>query len=124
MERNTAQRRAIHRALEESGRPMGPNEIFDAAKLFAPGLGIATVYRAIKNLLEENVLAQVELPGEPPRYELAGKDHHHHFRCNSCNKVYDLQGCPDSFKQFLPKGFKLEGHEIYLFGLCTACATV
>jgi Fur family ferric uptake transcriptional regulator len=122
MERNTVQRRAIHRAFEESGRPMGPPEVFDAARGIAPGLGIATVYRTIKRLLDEGWLQQVELPGEAPRYEVAGKEHHHHFRCNNCNKVYDLQGCPNAFKQILPKGFSLEGHELFLFGRCENCA--
>ena len=121
MERNTVQRRAIHRVFEESGRPMGPSEVFDAARGIAPGLGIATVYRTIKRLLDEGWLQQVELPGEAPRYEVAGKEHHHHFRCNNCNKVYDLQGCPNAFKQILPRGFSLEGHELYLFGRCENC---
>ena len=121
MERNTIQRRAIYRAFEEVGRPMGPAEIFDAARPHAPGIGIATVYRTIKRLLEEGWLAQVELPGEAPRYEISGKGHHHHFRCDKCNKVYDLKGCPNAFKQILPKGFALERHEIYLFGRCQAC---
>jgi Fur family ferric uptake transcriptional regulator len=122
MERNTVQRRAIYHVLEECGRPMGPNEIFDAARPHAPGLGIATVYRTIKRLLEEGYLQQVDLPGEAPRYETAGKEHHHHFRCSACHKVFDLQGCSSDFGSILPQGFKLEGHEIYLFGRCTECA--
>jgi Fur family ferric uptake transcriptional regulator len=122
MERNTAQRRAIHKVLEDAGRPLGPNEIFDDARALVPGLGIATVYRAIKQLLEDGFLAQVDLPGEPPRYEVSGKQHHHHFRCSSCRKVFDLEGCDDGFKQLVPKGFRLESHELYLFGRCSACA--
>ncbi|MCC6650238.1 MAG: transcriptional repressor [Candidatus Eisenbacteria bacterium] len=121
MERNTVQRRAIYHVLEETGRPMGPNEIFDAAKPHAPGLGIATVYRTIKRLLEEGYLQQVDLPGEAPRYETAGKAHHHHFRCSHCHKVFDLQGCPNDFGGIVPKGFQLEGHEVYLFGRCEEC---
>ena len=82
MERNTVQRRAIHKVLEQTGRPMGPPEIYEAAREHAPGLGIATVYRTIKRLLDDGFLSQVELPGEAPRYEMAGKGHHHHFRCS------------------------------------------
>ena len=121
MERSTAQRRAIHRALEDSGRPMGPNEIFDSARVHVPGLGIATVYRAIKQLLDDGFLAQVDLPGEPPRYEISGKAHHHHFRCTVCKKVFDVEGCSDNLKNLVPKGFRLEGHELYLFGRCSNC---
>ena len=123
MERNTVQRRAIHKVLEQTGRPMGPPEIYEAAREPAPGLGIATVYRTIKRLLDDGFLATVELPGEAPRYELAGKEHHHHFRCSNCNRVFDLTGCPQTFKQILPRGFSLEGHEIFLFGRCMDCAT-
>ncbi len=121
MERNTVQRRAIHKVLEQAGRPMGPPEIYEAARAHAPGLGIATVYRTIKRLIDDGFLTPVELPGEAPRYELSGKDHHHHFRCTNCNRVFDLEGCPGAFKQILPKGFSLEGHEIFLFGRCQEC---
>ena len=122
MERNTAQRRAIHKSLEVAGRPMGPGEIFESAREQVPGLGIATVYRAIKQLLDDGFLAQVDLPGEPPRYEVSGKDHHHHFRCLNCRKVYDIDGCSNSFDEMLPKGFRMEGHELFLFGRCDTCS--
>ncbi|MCE9627303.1 MAG: transcriptional repressor [Candidatus Eisenbacteria bacterium] len=123
MERTTAQRKAIHTVLEEAGRPMSPPEIFEAARSIAPGLGMATVYRTIKRMLDDGVLAAVELPGEAPRYERAGLGHHHHFRCNDCNKVFDLTGCASAFDKCLPKGFALESHEIFLFGRCETCAT-
>ncbi|MCC6348323.1 MAG: transcriptional repressor [Candidatus Eisenbacteria bacterium] len=121
MERSTAQRRAILKVIEEAGRPVGPGEIFEAARVLVPGLGIATVYRAIKQLIEGGHLAQVDLPGEPPRYEAAGKAHHHHFRCSLCRRVFELDRCGDSFQQFAPKGFHLDGHELYLFGRCREC---
>jgi len=121
MERNTVQRRAIHQVIEAAGRPLGPPEIYELARQSVPGMGIATVYRTIKRMLDENWLAPVELPGEAPRYELSGLGHHHHFRCNACNKVFDLMGCPDAFQSIIPNGFSLEGHELYLFGRCQDC---
>ena len=123
MERTTAQRKAIHQALKQSGRPLSPPEIFNAARSIAPGLGMATVYRTIKRLLDDGNIMQVELPGEAPRYERSGLRHHHHFRCTACNKVYDLLGCEDSFREWTPKGFALESHELYLFGRCETCVT-
>jgi len=123
MERTTAQRKAIHAVLERSGRPLSPPEIFQEARTMAPGLGMATVYRTIKRLMDEQTIQQVELPGEAPRYERTGMGHHHHFRCNTCNKVYDLFGCHSEFQSCTPTGFALEGHEIYLFGRCEACAS-
>ena len=123
MERTTAQRKAIHTVLEQAGRPLGPPEIYAAARAIAPGLGMATVYRTIKRLIDDGEIAQVELPGEAPRYERAGMSHHHHFRCNACNKVFDLFGCANSFEKCTPQGFALESHEVFLFGRCQTCAT-
>jgi Fur family ferric uptake transcriptional regulator len=33
-----------------------------------------------------------------------------------------MEGCPGSLDQMAPKGFKVEKHEIYLFGKCKECA--
>jgi len=120
--RDTQQRRAIRSALEETGRPMGPRELLDAAQQHHPGLGIATVYRTLKSWVEEGGLSQVDLPGEPPRYELTGKEHHHHFHCRECDRVYELEGCPEGLRNLTPAGFALESHEVVLYGVCAACA--
>jgi len=59
MERSTAQRKAIHGVLEHASRPLSPPEIFNAARAVAPGLGMATVYRTLKRLLDEKTISQV-----------------------------------------------------------------
>ena len=122
MQRDTSQRRAIRRALEDAGRPLGALEVLEASKGDAPGLGIATVYRSIKALLKEGSISEVALPGEPPRYEAAGKGHHHHFRCERCEKVYELGGaCLPDLKKALPRGFRVTSHEVLVHGVCAAC---
>lgn len=121
MERNTLQRRAIYHVLEESGRPLGPPEIFAAARSHAQGLGIATVYRTIKRLLDDGSLAQVDLPGEAPRYELSGKAEHDHFLCKACHRVFDIEAGGKPFTGKLPQGFTLEGTRVYLVGRCRDC---
>ena len=123
MQRDTSQRRAIRRALEDAGRPLGALEVLEASKGDAPGLGIATVYRNIKALLEAEEISEVALPGEPPRYEAAGKGHHHHFRCERCEKVFELGGaCLPDLKNALPRGFRVTSHEVLVHGVCAACA--
>jgi len=120
--RRTAQRDAIRRAFEKADRPLSPGETLEAAQGWVPGLGIATVYRNIRQLVEEGWLAEVPLPGAPNRYEIAGKHHHHHFRCRSCDRVYEVDSCPPDLRDLLPTGFRLEGHDITLFGRCADCA--
>jgi len=121
MQRKTLQRSAIRDALEEAGRPLSPQEILEAAQAGVPGLGIATVYRNVRALESEGWLQAVDLPGAPSRYEVADKDHHHHFHCRRCDGVFDIEHCPGSFKDLAPRGFRLESHEIILYGLCDGC---
>ena len=101
---------------------MSPRELLEAAREHVGGLGIATVYRNLKSLQDEGSVTPVELPGEPPRYELAGKRHHHHFHCRSCDRVLEVEGCIPELGASAPEGFELENHEVVLYGLCDACA--
>jgi Fur family ferric uptake transcriptional regulator len=121
MQRNTSQRQAIQRIMQEVNRPLGPEEICDLAKAYCPGLGIATVYRALKEMVDNHMLTMVNLPGESARYEIAGKGHHHFFFCRQCKKTFDIKGCPGNLRSLIPTGFKLEEHEIVLYGLCCDC---
>ena len=121
-ERNTKQRKAIKDAIEAAGVPLSPKEILDSAQRKVSGLGLATVYRTLKLLADENLVEVVEIPGESPRYELAGKGHHHHFYCRDCGKVFEIHDCPGDFARLAPRGFKTDGHELVLFGRCDQCA--
>lgn len=121
MERNTRQRDAIRQVFLETDRPLSPQEILLAAQAYIPALGIATVYRTLKALLEEDWLSPVELPGEPQRYEMAGKGHHHHFRCHTCDRVYEIDGCLSNLKRLVPQGFQIDRHEVVLYGTCNTC---
>lgn len=120
--RKTRQKAAIREVFLAMDRPLGPQEVLEHAGSRTEGLGIATVYRNIKTLVEEGWLVAVELPGEPALYEVAGKAHHHHFHCEACQKVFDLPGCPISVKLALPAGYVTTRHEVVLYGRCPACA--
>ncbi len=121
MERNTRQRGAIRRAFQRTDRPLGTGEVLELARCEVGGLGIATVYRNIRTLVDEGWLSVVELPGEVPRYEIQGKGHHHHFRCRHCDRVFEVHGCIGPMNQLVPPGFSLENHELVLYGRCAEC---
>ncbi len=123
MERKTRQRASILKVFEVSSGPMSPQEVLAKAKEQLPDLGIATVYRNIKSFVERGDLQTVPLPGQPDRYEIAGKTHHHHFYCRSCQRAFEMTGCPGSLDHLAPAGFVTEGHEIYLYGRCHDCAS-
>ena len=120
--RNTKQKAAIREAFLENDRPLSPDEALKAARLHHPRLGIATVYRNIQALVAEKWLQMVVLPGDTARYEVSGKKHHHHFHCNKCGKLFDLDGCVARLKPKLPRGFHATGHEFFLYGTCGECS--
>lgn len=119
--RNTKQKDAIRKAITEADRPLSPEEILAGAQKEVKGISIATVYRNLTALVGEKWLLAVDFPGMPPRYEVAGKAHHHHFHCNECGKVFELEGCSLDLKTRLPKGFRATAHEVFLSGACAAC---
>lgn len=121
MQRRTAQREAIKQVLIEAGRALGPNEILDEARGQSPGMGIATVYRTVKSLVESGWLVTVDIPGEPPRYEVVRPQHHHHFHCRVCGRVFPVDHCSGNFRAMTPPGFHLESHEVILRGVCQEC---
>jgi Fur family ferric uptake transcriptional regulator len=120
--RRTAQRNAIYDVLTTSGRPLSVDEIFTQARSRSAGLGIATVYRNLKLLQQEGEIVAVDLPGHPPRWEVAPERHHHHFLCLYCDKLFEISGCPEGLRRLLPEGYTLEEHDILLRGRCEACA--
>jgi len=121
--RRTRQKDALRAAFEQAGRPLSPEEALAASQQHVDGISVATVYRNINALVAERWLCAVEIPGEPARYEMAGKGHHHHFHCRSCGRIYDLPGCALPVgTPVIPSGFQLSGHELFLYGHCGGCA--
>ncbi len=121
MQRQTRQRQAIRDAFTTAGRPLSPAEVQSLASPRTRRIGMATVYRSIRAMIESGELIEVDLPGEPSRYESAGKVHHHHFHCRTCKRVYEVEGCPEDLRALVPRGFSLEDHEVVLYGVCAAC---
>jgi Fur family ferric uptake transcriptional regulator len=120
MARHTKQRDAIQQVFEETARPLTAQEVHQRAEEISDGVGIATIYRNLKKYVKEGKLTVVELPGEPSRYEPTDLDHHHHFQCLECERVFDVQGCAD-VDALAPDNFSVTHHEILLYGQCAAC---
>ena len=130
MERNTRQREAVLRAIEQAGRALTPGEILALAQPTVASLNLSTIYRQIHALQDEARVVKVLLPGQPARFEAACEvdvhgqaHHHHHFHCSACDRVYALHACPGSLQELAPDGFRVASHEITLRGVCANCAS-
>lgn len=122
MQRRTSQREAIEAVFSAMNRPLGIEEILSHGRAMVATLNQATVYRNLKVLVEKGWLTQINHPTLGTLYERSGKEHHHHFYCHACKRVYELPGCPLAKGNIAPRGFVVEHHEVFLSGTCPGCA--
>jgi Fur family transcriptional regulator, ferric uptake regulator len=122
-QRRTRQREAILEVIRDAAGPLTVPEIHQASQRIVPGLGVATVYRTLGMLQEAEAVRTVVLPSGEPRYESAGRGHHHHFHCRLCNTVFDLATCPVKIPrdELFEGGYLVQDHEITLYGHCPEC---
>ncbi len=118
----TRQKLVVSEVFERANRPLTVPEVCRVARRKLPSLGIATVYRAIKQFVSAGLVRAVEIPGVPPHYERAAGNHHHFFLCQHCKRLFDLVGCVRGVGGLAPRGFRVRQHEIVLYGQCATCA--
>jgi len=121
MIRNTRQRKAIFDVLKKEARPLSVAEIHELAVENVPGIGIRTVYRNVRELVDEGKLVGVDYPGQPPRYETVGGDkvHRPHLICGICHKVLELDPLPDEeVSKIKMPGYVIDGVETVYYGHC------
>jgi Fur family ferric uptake transcriptional regulator len=122
-QRHTRQRTVIFDIICSAKGPLTVPEIHVKAKRSIPRTGVATVYRAIKLLIDAGLIQQVVLSSGDARYESSALGHHHHFQCRACGEVTDIDHCPFHMKpnSTLPGGYLVQSHEVTLYGLCPKC---
>ena len=125
--RITPQRRAIIANVLESDRSFTALEIHRRVRAHYPDIGLDTIYRNLKVLVDIGMLIPiVGLGKDGTRYELASyAEHHHHIVCIKCGNATCLDYCPVD-PQFLnllrDQGYQLIRHNVELFGICNKCS--
>lgn len=123
--RRTRQRDTLVALITQAEGPLTVPQLLEMANTGEENVGIATVYRTVKLLLESQRIRSVTLPTGAVCYERSELGHHHHFHCHRCDRVFDLKSCPVHIqKKDLPKGFSLDSHDITLTGVCADCQEI
>jgi Fur family transcriptional regulator, ferric uptake regulator len=93
-----------------------------------PGVGMASVYRALEALAELGLVHKLELGAGGAQYEPAapGGEHHHHLVCGDCGKVEAFSD--DRLEHVIDNvsksaAFRVDEHDVVLRGRCQTCAT-
>ena len=122
-----AARAAVIDVLGEQDCCLPATRIHDEVRARRPGIGIASVYRALETLTELGLVHRVDLRSGGARYEPAepSGDHHHHLVCGDCGKV---EAFSDDLLEHAIHGvsadadFRIDTHEVVLRGRCVDCA--
>ena len=120
--RCTAQRYGVMAFLmENTGHPTAA-EIFEAVNRTDPRSSRATTYNNLRDLVRAGLVREVAVEGRAARFDAKGLLHHH-FICDRCGSVEDLEwyDVPRPASRSLGKRI-LRECELIFRGLCTRCA--
>jgi Fe2+ or Zn2+ uptake regulation protein len=110
--------------LRESDEHLDAETVHDRARVRAPGLSLATVYRTL-TLLEDMGLVEEHRLGEGhSHYEAVQEDPHYHFTCRRCGKVieFDTLLVGRIERELCEReGVEITGAHLHLTGYCEDC---
>ena len=120
--RCTAQRYAVMAFLMDSHDHPTAAEIYKAVNRVDPRSSRATTYNNLRDLVQAGLVREVAVEGRAARFDAMDK-RHHHFICDRCGNVEDLEWfeVPKPKSQSLGKRV-LRECELIFRGLCTKCA--
>ena len=124
----TPQRRAILNGfLQNEGRHLTVEEIYDDVKEQCPEIGLATVYRTVLLLEEMGIIYRLDLEDGCARYELVHENEnhrHHHLVCSNCGDVIEVEeDLLENIENIIETqyNFKIMDHSVKFFGMCSKC---
>jgi len=122
--RNSKQRSLIMSLLNGNYDHPTADEIYELARAKDPKISRGTVYRNLGLLSELGEIRKLPMPGNPDHFDFK-LEHHYHFLCRRCGKVFDTPLPYDEGLNSTPEampGFQTEWHRLLLVGLCPDCA--
>ncbi len=124
--RRTPQRYAVLDFLLRHPTHPTADEIFRAINRSDPRASRATVYNNLHTLVAAGLVRELTLEGSrSTRYD-ANTGRHHHFVCESCGRVDDVEGLdlPGLGRRALPGGRMVRSYDVVFHGLCASCAKI
>lgn len=124
--RKSRRREAVLEALSSGPGHLNAEQIHKAARKRMPGLGIATVYRALKCLCGCGKISEFIPADGVARYEPAGeRAHHDHLVCTACGcftEAVDPEIERLQERLAAKHGYRISSHRLEIYGLCPCCA--
>ena len=116
----TDQRKIIAKVMSQSKDHPDVDELYKRVSKIDPKISIATVYRTVKLLEEEGIVAKHDFKGKKARYEELSESHHDHLIDVKTGEIVEFV---DEEIEILQKkvaeklGYNLIDHKMELYGI-------
>lgn len=125
--RYSKKREAILSALQNTKTHPSAEWVYQTLKPTHPDLSLGTVYRNLALFRQQGAVKSVGVVDGQERFD-ADTSNHHHFVCERCGSVLDLEFAPQGEEQWdgAVSGqykFKVTHHELTFYGTCQLCQT-
>lgn len=96
------------------------DEIYKALNTEIPTLSKTTVYNTLNIFIEKGIAIVITIDENETRYD-ANIKLHGHFKCEVCQKIYDIQIPVKNLEFEELKEFEVKDTQIYFKGICPNC---
>jgi Fe2+ or Zn2+ uptake regulation protein len=122
--RLTEPRRAMATLIGSRDGHFTTAELVAAAGTAFPGLGRATIFRALDLFTSLSLVERVDLPDGGHAWVACETAHHHHAICTRCGRSTDVddRGLAEVLAEVAGRsGFRVATHRLEVFGTCASC---
>jgi Fur family ferric uptake transcriptional regulator len=121
----TRQREEIAQIFLGSPHHLSAEELYRQIRETHPEMGLSTVYRTLKLLVESGLVSRREFGDGITRYEsVTGGGHHDHLICVNCGIIieFENQKIEELQNEVAEKSdFTVLRHKLELYGYCRKC---
>ncbi|MFZ5535531.1 MAG: Fur family transcriptional regulator [Patescibacteria group bacterium] len=120
----TPARLAVLDALEQAKTPLDVSGVIAHLRKKGVDADAVTVFRILNMFSKKGLITPIQFNEHKLRYEHADKPPHHHFICEECGSVTDVEGCVvGGIEKKIEKtlGAKVTRHSLEFFGRCRRC---
>lgn len=102
---------------------MSAEDVYRALSDQGEDVGLATVYRVLTQFEQAGIVERHNFENNLSVFELVQEEHHDHLVCDVCGKIVEFHNDvieQEQYKVAQKYGFKLSGHSLVLYGVCSS----
>ena len=101
---------------------MSAEEVYKALIEQGEDVGLATVYRVLTQFEQAGIVERHNFENNLSVFEIMQDEHHDHLVCDVCGKIVEFHNEiieMEQLKVAKEYGFKLSGHSLVMYGICS-----